>query len=261
MNKKIFLVLVMAIVMHVLSFSQTAEIKPSLKDSLKGLRIETKQDSLLPSIKLDGSVPIYNETGEKITGMDVIKAMQSGNGVPVRYINKNKEVKAYLLRQTTEEEKIKLKEKLKPFSENKNEIAGKPAKPFAVKDINGKIYALKNLKGKIVVLNFWFTECMPCIKEIPELNELVKKYKDKNVIFLAIANSEKSKIAKFLKKNNFKYTLIPKDEKNKIMEDYNINSYPTHIIIDAASNIKYYTEGLDDTTLSTLVKVIDALVK
>ena len=46
---------------------------------------------------------------------------------------------------------------------------------------------LTALRGKPVVINWWQTFCGPCIKEIPELNELVEKYADQDVEFLAIA--------------------------------------------------------------------------
>jgi peroxiredoxin len=255
------LLLILATAMPILSFSQTTDSKAFYTDTLKGLRIETKQDSLPSSMKLDGTIPIYDENGKKINGMDVIKAMQSGEGVPVRYINDHKEIKAYVLRPTTEEEKKKIKDKMKTMGATKNEMVGKPAKPFTVQDMTGKTYSLKDLKGKVVVLNFWFVECMPCIKEMPELNSLVRKYKAKNVFFLAISNSEKAKIIKFLKKNSFNYSIVPKDVNNTVLDDYNINAYPTHIIIDKASKVTFYAEGLDATTLATLTATLDALVK
>jgi peroxiredoxin len=254
------LVLVIIFAMPIVSYSQN-DNTAFYTDTLKGLRKETKQDSLPPSMKLDGTIPIYDASGKKIGGMEVIKAIQSGEGVPVRYINDSKEIKAYVLRPTTEEEKQTIKDKLKAVGATKNEMVGKLAKPFTVKDMLGKTYSLKNLKGKTVVLNFWFVECVPCIAEIPELNNLVKKYKDKNVVFLAISNSDKAKITKFQKKHNFKYILAPKDAKTTVLDDYNINAFPTHIVIDKNSNVTFYAEGLDATTLATLTATLDTLLK
>ncbi|QBN20449.1 TlpA family protein disulfide reductase [Flavobacterium nackdongense] len=251
-----FLLIILAFLPAV-GFSQSTTVDLQKSEILKGLRIETKQDSIAPSMKLDGSVPIYDQNGTKIGGMEVIKAMQSGSGIPVRYLNDKKEVMAYVLRPTTEEEKIKLQAKLK----SKQEDNSKTAKPFTVQDMDGKSYSLNELKGKIVVLNFWFVECMPCRKEIPELNALVKKYTNENIVFLAISTSEKSKILKFRTKTDFKYTIIPKEGNNKVIEDYAINSYPTHIIIDKESKVKFYAVGLNDQTIASLTKEIDSLLK
>jgi thiol-disulfide isomerase/thioredoxin len=248
------LVLAIAIALPFASYSQNMDNSAFYTDTLKGLRIETKQDSLPASMKLDGSIPIYDASGKKIGAMEVIKAMQSGEALPTRYINDNKEIKAYVLRPTTEEE-------IKAGDTIKNEMIGKPAKPFIVKDMYGKTHSLKSLKGKVVVLNFWFVECMPCIKEIPELNNLVKKYDGKDVVFLAIADSEKAKIMSFQKKYNFKYVIAPKNAKSTVIEDYNISAYPTHIIIDKNSIVKFFAQGLDETTLATLTATIDILTK
>jgi peroxiredoxin len=261
MTIKLLLISTMAIVIPVLGFSQSTENQAFFADTLRGLRIETKQDSLPKSMKLDGSVPMYNENGKKISGMEMLKALQSGDYFPVRYINNQKEVKAYVLRPTTEEEKNKLKNALASVNNDTSQLAGKPAKPFSIKDMTGKTYSLQSLKGKVVVINFWFVECMPCRKEIPELNSLVKKYKTKEVVFLGIADSEKTKIAKFLQKTAFTYTIVPKDVKNKVLEDYAINSYPTHIIIDKDGNVRYYAAGFTENTIESITKMIDSLIK
>lgn len=52
-----------------------------------------------------------------------------------------------------------------------------------------KTYGEKELSGKIVVMNFWYSKCLPCIKEIPELNKIVAEYKDnKNIVFLGFCD-------------------------------------------------------------------------
>lgn len=49
-------------------------------------------------------------------------------------------------------------------------------------DQSGKGWALGNT-GRWAVINYWATWCAPCIKEIPELNELAKEYQDKLDVF------------------------------------------------------------------------------
>jgi len=39
-------------------------------------------------------------------------------------------------------------------------------------------FSLDNYKGKWLILNYWAEWCAPCIKEIPELNELNTAYSD-----------------------------------------------------------------------------------
>ncbi len=62
---------------------------------------------------------------------------------------------------------------------------------------NGEM-KLSDYRGKIIVLNDWATTCAPCIAEMPGLNKLVRKYKDKQVLFLAILD-DKENWVKFMK--------------------------------------------------------------
>lgn len=105
-----------------------------------------------------------------------------------------------------------------------------PAPLFELKDIQGKSWSLKELRGKIVVLNFWFTSCPPCVREIPELNKLVADYKDKEVVFLGLAYNTTEQVSTFLKKRDFNYNQITNSK--EIDKLYKINSWPTSIVID-----------------------------
>jgi thiol-disulfide isomerase/thioredoxin len=52
-----------------------------------------------------------------------------------------------------------------------------------------------------VVVNWWATWCVPCIKELPEISHFVTQHKDSVVaIGLAFEDSEKTDIVEFLKK-------------------------------------------------------------
>ncbi len=43
-------------------------------------------------------------------------------------------------------------------------------------DLSGKTHTLSGQQAKILVVNFWATWCPPCMKEIPVLKEIQKKY-------------------------------------------------------------------------------------
>ncbi len=45
---------------------------------------------------------------------------------------------------------------------------------------------IAELKGKTIVLNFWYTDCGPCVEELPEFAEIATEYKDKDVVVIAI---------------------------------------------------------------------------
>ena len=99
---------------------------------------------------------------------------------------------------------------------------------------------LTALRGKPVVINWWTTFCPPCITEIPELNELVEKYEDRDVEFLAIAHNEMAELPPFLEKHPFTFDIaLADDEAVHIFGQ----GYPRHVIIDGDGKVVYDIHG------------------
>lgn len=65
---------------------------------------------------------------------------------------------------------------------------------------------VRSNKGKVIVVDFWATNCLPCMKEFPHLVELDTKYKKDGLLAISVslddpADAEKrAKILKFLDK-------------------------------------------------------------
>lgn len=64
---------------------------------------------------------------------------------------------------------------------------GQPAPDFTLTDASGKKIALSQLRGKIVYLDFWATWCGPCLAEMPASQELRRKFKGRDVVFLYVS--------------------------------------------------------------------------
>jgi peroxiredoxin len=111
-------------------------------------------------------------------------------------------------------------------------MEGLPLIDFNYTDINGHTYNPETTKNKIIVLNCWFVHCKPCVAEIPDLNDLVKKYKKRDdIVFVALTFDSVEVINQFLNKNTFKYSIVANKEKY-LTKDLNISGYPTQLIIN-----------------------------
>jgi len=125
--------------------------------------------------------------------------------------------------------------------------------PLSLNSPNGKVN-LDSYKGKIIVINWWATYCPPCIGEIPGLNKLVQKYKNKPVVFLAIV-WDKNNLEEFLKKHRFDYKQLYGDSAaKKILGIY----VPRNIIINKSNKILYNELGGETgVNWKVLDKIID----
>ena len=136
-------------------------------------------------------------------------------------------------------------------------LLGKSLADFNFEDILGNKLKKANLKGKVIVINFWFTSCQPCISEMPLLNNLVAAYKDTNVVFIAPALSSKESIERFLKKYKFDYQIVPDQE--EYAARLKVENFPTHIIVDKKGIIRQVEIGYNSMIKELLGQRIDAL--
>ena len=139
------------------------------------------------------------------------------------------------------------------YSDNNNQQLlikdPKKVETFSMKDINGSKKTVSSSENKILLLNFWATWCAPCIKEIPELVELKKRFKNNvEVYFLAVDSNVKKTVPKFLKKNNLESLLVFNDEKLKVSSRFGVKVMPTTIIInkdfEEVAQVKGYVDWL-----------------
>lgn len=62
---------------------------------------------------------------------------------------------------------------------------GAPASTFTT--LEGKTLTLDELRGKVVLVNFWATSCPGCVKEMPDMVEVYREYKDRGFEIIAVA--------------------------------------------------------------------------
>jgi len=129
---------------------------------------------------------------------------------------------------------------------------------FKTTDINGNKINTKSLAGKIIVLNFWFIKCPPCVREMPDLNALVDTYKgDSSIVFIGIALDEKYELEQFFKTTRFAYTIVNKGR--YIADQYRINSYPTNVVVDPEGKVYFHSSGFAVSTGFWIKKSIEEL--
>lgn len=119
---------------------------------------------------------------------------------------------------------------------------------FSLYNIQGNEVKLSSFKGKVVLLDFWYTKCGPCLQLFPLMKKLMNKYKnDTTVVFLYINSNETERprhqaVKEFLASNNYSFeTLI--DDDDSVSQRYGIKGFPTKIVINKSGNISFRSVG------------------
>lgn len=150
---------------------------------------------------------------------------------------------------------ISLKAQNDSTSNNLKQVAeGDTILPFLSKLLNGKYFNTAQHKGKVMLINFWYIGCKPCIGEIIDLNKVYSQFKDSsNFTMISLAlNSEKelklytqNKNRKWFEK--IKYPILPNCK--AIANKYGITGYPTTIIVDQNGIVNYILSGATKKSL------------
>lgn len=84
--------------------------------------------------------------------------------------------------------------------------AAMPAQPtLHVATLDGKTFDLAAQRGKWVIVNYWATWCVPCIKEMPDISAFVAAHKNVRAIGLAFDDSDPADIRAFLRQHPVVY--------------------------------------------------------
>lgn len=138
-----------------------------------------------------------------------------------------------------------------------NAMVGKPAPAFTLKNLRGKDVSLAQFKGKWVVLDFWGSWCIWCIKGFPELKENYAKYAGQFEVVGIDCGDTPEQWQDAVKKYELPWVNVynPKST-DTLTKAYNIQGFPTKIIVDPAGNVADVTVGEDPSFYARLANFL-----
>ncbi len=126
---------------------------------------------------------------------------------------------------------------------NPDSMVGMPAPDITFTGLDGEEIFLQDFRGKVVFIDFWATWCGPCRIEMPHIEKLYQELKGNDgIAFFGASNEEKSKVTKFLTKNEYNFPIVlvaAADARNK----YKVTSIPAGFVIDAEGIIRAHMIG------------------
>jgi thiol-disulfide isomerase/thioredoxin len=104
-------------------------------------------------------------------------------------------------------------------------------------DPDGRSVSLSEFRGKIVFINFWTTWCLACVIEMPSMEKLHQKFKDKDFVMVAINLQESAaRVKQFYKQYQLTFTPLL-DITGDVGAALGINAIPTTLILDKNGRI------------------------
>ncbi|MBA2744835.1 MAG: TlpA family protein disulfide reductase, partial [Flavisolibacter sp.] len=134
----------------------------------------------------------------------------------------------------------------------------------ALVNLKGEPVNRESLRNKIIVLDFWATWCIPCMHEMPYLQNVYDQYKnDPDVVFMVINSGSKNTIDDARGWwGNKKFTFpVYFNNDPMIGEKLKFNVIPATYIIDKTGNIRFKTIGFEGAVIERKMKAAIQLLK
>ncbi len=106
-----------------------------------------------------------------------------------------------------------------------------------LKDVIGNTVRLSDFRGKVVFLNFWATWCAACVVEMPSMEKLHRRLKDKDFVMVAINLQESdAQVKAFFEKMKLSFTALL-DSNGEVATEFAVNALPTSFVLDKQGKI------------------------
>lgn len=125
--------------------------------------------------------------------------------------------------------------------------AGSPAPTAEFEDPDGEAVSFAVFQGKPLLVNLWATWCAPCVAEMPTLDALAGREKDRlQVLALSQDADGRAKVEAFFNQHKFRTIEAYLDSKMEMMGDLKLDTLPTTILYDARGREIWRVVGMED---------------
>lgn len=129
-------------------------------------------------------------------------------------------------------------------------------------DENDVVVPLNDLKNQIVLVNLWATWCVPCVKEMPELDQLAAEMAGKPFRVLALSQDRGgvAAVTEFFEKNGIEHLDVVLDPRGKAARLMGARGLPTSFVIDGEGVVRGKLEGIARWDAPEVVQYFDRLI-
>ena len=111
------------------------------------------------------------------------------------------------------------------------------AMDFRLVDVNAQEVRLADLRGNTIFLNFWTTWCPPCRSEMPDMEKLYQKFKDRHFAMVAVNLRETTEVVKRFTESHRLNFIVVLDQNGDVSRRFRIRSIPTTYILNSRGQV------------------------
>jgi len=120
-------------------------------------------------------------------------------------------------------------------------------------DLNGVPVSLEQFKGTRILVNYWATWCVPCLKEFPSLVKAQELLSEENYVFLFPSPDGSKKIKTFNQAKNYPLQFLTLNES---LDKLDIYALPSTMIYATDGSVYKKIEGATDWSAPEMIELL-----
>jgi len=140
---------------------------------------------------------------------------------------------------------------------------GDRAPDFSITTDRGTRISPGEFGGSLLVLNFWETSCVPCVKEMPSLSDFARRFRSEHVVVVAVGGDEDArKYRRFLRDHRIVLETY-RDPDRRIGKSFGTYMFPETYIIQDGRIIRKVVGGIDwmSDDMAAFVRARSAMIR
>ncbi|MDR2536285.1 MAG: TlpA family protein disulfide reductase [Treponema sp.] len=132
---------------------------------------------------------------------------------------------------------------------------------FSLPLADGNTVTLSSLKGNVVFLNFWATWCPPCREEMPSMEALYQRFKNRGLAILSVDIQENPRqVNGFMKKFGLTFPAAL-DASGSVSSKYRVRGIPATFILDRNGAVIISVVGGIDWSNPEMISAFEVLLQ
>jgi len=127
-------------------------------------------------------------------------------------------------------------------------LSGEYLPKTKIQTIDNKDFDFEKYRGKYVLIDFWGSWCVPCIKLIPRIAEVNAKYKTKGLVMVSVAYDDNiSKLKEIIESKQMNWIhLVQSKNNSEFVDKLKISAFPTLMLVDPSGKILCRDKSIDE---------------
>jgi len=139
---------------------------------------------------------------------------------------------------------------------------GQPAPGFSLATLDGGMASAADHRDKLVILNFWATWCQPCTLEMPSLEALWSRYRDRGLVIIAVSvdrGAPRALLEPYVR--NLKLTFpILLDPDAKTSQQWRVTAIPATFIVRPGGDVAGMVTGAREWNSNEMRALVERLL-